>query len=624
MPNLPTLHFGKSTSPHQSTNAVNEAVLAVQRKLAISHAEEVPAVKASPRRPSFSMNAILHPGKERDHHHHHHHRSDSKDREARKNKRNSLTSGLRSSSKSKDTRATQSPRLAAISPGKFDLIIESPPLVFYGTTQYSTGALLSGRLRLDVTDPSGEVKLTKLAMTLNATIITKKPVAKDCPECTKRVSDLNTWKFLSEPMTYHANNGNQFPFSFLLPGHLPATTCSALGSVTYFLEAQATTSHGEEIQLKHPLKIERAVAPGLDKSSVRIFPPTNLTARVIMPPVIHPIGNFPIQMILSGVVDKKTETQTRWRLRKVMWRIEEHTKIISTPCSKHGHKVGGDGKALQHQDERAVGSDELKTGWKSDFDTAGGEITLEFDARLSPSRHPICDMDSPAGLQVKHNLVIELIIAEEFCPNRNTSLITPTGAARILRMHFGVNVTERAGMGISWDEEMPPVYEDVPASPPGYGGSDRHDGAFGGAIMEDYHGPELEYVDLERMQSDNPHEPPKYRERDPAEYVDIMASMMRGSGSGSGSGSGGTITSPRLAAAASPRLGPSSPRFRARRASSSNHSVHAQSRLIHHGLGLTEDDFGIEPPQFRSLEEEGRRDDAAVEEEEDFAVGETG
>ena len=292
-----------------------------------------------------------------------------------------------------------------------------------------------------------------------------------------------------------------------------------------------------------------------------------------------------------------------------MWRIDEHTKMISSPCSKHGHKVGGDGKALQHRDERTVGSDELKTGWKSDFDTQGGEITLEFDAKLSPSKNPICDMDSPAGLEVKHNLVIELIIAEEFCPNHNTSLITPTGSARVLRMQFAINVTERAGMGISWDEEMPPVYEDVPASPPGYGSSDKNDGAFGGAIMEDYYGPELEYVDLERLHTDNPNDPPTYRERDPSEYVGgIMAATRRG---GSGSSS-----------MASPGLGPSSPRARARRTSSSNHSAHVHRPALH---GLTEDDFGIEPPEFRMGLTRPESDESQERSmEEDFGEGETG
>lgn len=42
-------------------------------------------------------------------------------------------------------------------------------------------------------------------------------------------------------------------------------------------------------------------------------------------------------------------------------------------------------------------------------------------------------------------------------------------------MHFNVVVTERAGLGISWDEEQPPLYEDVPLSPPNYQSNDLFD-----------------------------------------------------------------------------------------------------------------------------------------------------
>jgi hypothetical protein len=219
-------------------------------------------------------------------------------------------------------------------------------------------------------------------------------------------------------------------------------------------------------------------------------------------------------MTLSGVVNKKADHILRWRLRKAMWRIEEHTKVISKPCSKHEHKVP-EGKALQNEDIKKVGENELKSGWKTDFDTQGGEIVLEFDAALSmrSKEKAVCGVDSPAGLVVAHILVIELIVAEEYCPNKTNRIITPTGAARILRMSFRLTVTERAGMGISWDEETPPVYEDVPDSPPGYGSADGNDGAFGGAFMEDYNGPALEYVDLERLPSRNPADPPTYRER---------------------------------------------------------------------------------------------------------------
>ena len=71
-------------------------------------------------------------------------------------------------------------------------------------------------------------------------------------------------------------------------------------------------------------------------------------------------------------------------------------------------------------------------------------------------------------------------------------------------------------MGISWDEEMPPTYEDVPESPPGYGSADRNDGAWGGAEILDYHGPAIEYHELERLPSTDPNAPPVYREREPS------------------------------------------------------------------------------------------------------------
>lgn len=47
-------------------------------------------------------------------------------------------------------------------------------------------------------------------------------------------------------------------------------------------------------------------------------------------------------------------------------------------------------------------------------------------------------------------------------------MVTPTGAARVLRMQFRLTVSDRSGLGISWDEETPPVYENIPAAPPTY------------------------------------------------------------------------------------------------------------------------------------------------------------
>lgn len=518
MPSRPTIF--NATSPHTSSNAVNEVIGALSRKLTPHQNLDTKSIISQPstgRRPSFKMEHFLHHSKKdkKDKK-----RDQSNDREPRKEKRNSLS--LPSRTKSKDrssprqsTSALASPSLNPVAAGKFEMIIESPPAVLFGSMAYSTGALLSGRLKFDVTDPSGEATLTKFTMALRVTTTTRKPISKECPNCIAKHEDIKEWNFLSEPKSFLKMRDNQFPWSYLLEGRFPATTRSSMGSIDYAFVVEATTSIGEHITFTHPLLVQRAIPPGPDKASIRIFPPTNLTGRVTMPQIVHPIGKFPVSMTLSGVVEKKTESQTRWRLKKMMWRIEETSKVKSLPCDKHKHKVS-EGKAVQHTDVKQLGHDEMKSGWKTDFDTVGGEIMLEFEAQLSTKAgHKVtCDVDSASGLEVKHNLVIELIVAEEFVPNKNTSLITPTGAARVLRMQFAVVVTERAGMGISWDDEMPPMYEDVPPSPPGYGSADKNDGAFGGAIMEDYHGPEIEYAELERLPTSNPNDPPLYRERD--------------------------------------------------------------------------------------------------------------
>lgn len=137
--------------------------------------------------------------------------------------------------------------------------------------------------------------------------------------------------------------------------------------------------------------------------------------------------------------------------------------MISPACDKHAIKVGGQGRGMAHEDVRTVGRDEMKSGWKTDL----SEGTIEMEFVIRPQR-PMCDVDSPNGLIVTHALVIELIIAEEWAQSKTPDKAVPTGAARVLRMQFAVMVTERSGMGISWDEEQPPMYEDVPPSPPLY------------------------------------------------------------------------------------------------------------------------------------------------------------
>lgn len=572
MPRRLSVH--NAQAPITPVNAVNEVIGALSRKFTSSsqHIETSVTEARTVRRPSFSMDHILHPGKKEKK------RDESVDRHAKKDK-------LRPSLKPKEKHGSaSSPALRPQAAGKFEMIWESPPAILHGSMAYSTGALISGRLKFNVTDPSGEVTLNDFNMALQVTTTTKKPVGKECRDCATKIETLKEWKFLSEPKSFLNMRDNQFPWSCMLDGRYPATTQAQLGSISYAFNVLATTALGEKIEFTHPLEVRRAIPPGPEKASIRIFPPTNLTGRVTMAPVVHPIGKIPVQMTLSGVVEKKDQSQTRWRLKKMMWRVEEHCKVKSTPCNKHKAKVT-DGKAIQHSDSRQLGNDELKSGWKTDFDTVGGEIAMDFEVSVTtkPSHKVTCDVDSQSGLEVKHNLIIELIVAEEFVPNKNTNLITPTGAARVLRMQFALLVTERAGMGISWDDEMPPMYEDVPPSPPGYGNADRNDGAFGGAIVEDYEGPALEYNDLIRVQTTNPNDPPLYRERNSTEINEGLPMRNRALSNGSSEYGGSSNIRQRLGGFRLDEL-EAEPEYTSRRRTSANSD---EENAVDYGEGQT-------------------------------------
>jgi len=256
----------------------------------------------------------------------------------------------------------------------------------------------------------------------------------------------------------------------------------SLANIDYVLRAVINPKSGEPITLTKSLDVRRSIQPSdVPRQSIRIFPPTNLTAHVELPSVIHPIGEFNMSFRLDGVIKRNTEesTQTHWKLKRLTWRLEETQKVISPACPKHAVKAGAapnEKKGAAHSDMRVLNSEELKSGWKCDYGGADGSIEMEFPFSIRAERKPLCDVKAEDGTEVSHNLVVEMIVAEEVAPIRRPNQVTPTGAARVLRMHFNTIVTERGGMGISWDEEQPPLYENVPASPPRYGNADVYDG----------------------------------------------------------------------------------------------------------------------------------------------------
>lgn len=287
--------------------------------------------------------------------------------------------------------------------------IESPPCVLYGAATESSGALLSGLLTLNIKDPyatesiassitpvnssdgkgrntlsstlsttlshlslssptlspvqsstnmkimSGYTKVAVKSVTL--TLVQKfhfhKPFLPDlhsaqtCMNCKSKTTDMKRWE-IQKTVTDLSVGKHSYPFSYLIPGSVPAKSSLGLNSETqikYELIAVATykdphrgkNSHSNDqlLQLSMPISVTRSIPRGPDKNSLRVFPPTELTAMAVLPNVIYPKSTFPLELKLNGV----SSSDRRWRMRKLGWRIEEVTRVRSNACKIHKHEL---------------------------------------------------------------------------------------------------------------------------------------------------------------------------------------------------------------------------------------------------------------------------------------------
>lgn len=162
----------------------------------------------------------------------------------------------------------------------------------------------------------------------------------NCFNCRHKTVELARWDIMSHahllPIGEHS-----YPFSHLLPGNLPPTTTlgsSALTTIKYQLYAVVKyhfNNHTHEAKIVLPLNVSRSILKGPDRNSLRVFPPTEVTATAVLPNVIHPKSSFTLELKLDGV----TIADRRWRMRRVGWRIEEHCKLKVHACEAHQTKL---------------------------------------------------------------------------------------------------------------------------------------------------------------------------------------------------------------------------------------------------------------------------------------------
>lgn len=383
-----------------------------------------------------------------------------------------------------------------------DWKLESPPLIMYGEPQTSSGALLSGQLFLSVKEDAFEVE--SLVASLHVRVTQKRPFATHCGDCAVQRTELKRWELLQQPLVMVKGMFRQvgtprghrkililrlgehfFPFSVLLDGHLPSTMDNQLVSISYEFKAEAVPTHSSAlmppIKLEKTLDVRRSLpTPETPHHSVRVFPPTNIKASAHYPHAIHPIGSYTLALRLDGIakLNAKVNTVEYWKLKKLTWKLEETTKTIAPACARHTPKLGeavataedqSSRKGVIRSESRIIGEKTLFSGWKSNYTSStDSNVEVELDYSLAKHAKYACDSKSRDGTEVSHQLVVEMVVSQEWAPVDKPSLVTHTGVGRILRMHFATVLTERGGIGISWDNEAPPIYQDVPPSPPAY------------------------------------------------------------------------------------------------------------------------------------------------------------
>ncbi|PSR77840.1 hypothetical protein BD289DRAFT_342100, partial [Coniella lustricola] len=411
--------------------------------------------------------------------------------------------------------------------------IESPPIILYGDPETSTGALVSGQLFLDVargTTSSSTTSTTSsddaaydiasFRAALHCRVTHKKPAAPHCADCATHLTLLKEWELLAPGPQPHrlAKGSHPFPFSVLLPGHLPATLDTPLVSIAYdtslslhHSSSSSSSTHHAAIRLEKLFDVKRSLPPPeLPHHSVRVFPPTNVKASVHYQQVIHPIGTNTLTMRLDGIAKTNAAATTveYWKLKKLTWRLEETLKTLAPACDKHSKPAAAAAAAAPDQqpappdntkkngtprvETRIIGEKTLFNGWKATYagpTDSSVELDLEYalnkhakfacdqrparasdtladDGSLAPA--PTAPPPAMTHTEITHQLMLEMVVSQECAPIGKPGLVTQTGVGRILRMHFGTVLTERGGIGISWDNEAPPIYQDVPASPPAY------------------------------------------------------------------------------------------------------------------------------------------------------------
>lgn len=370
-------------------------------------------------------------------------------------------------------------RLRTTSAVSIDWEIESSSTIVIGNYSNSLPSFLSGTLFLTVNEPP--VEIGGFTAVLNVHTVQKKPVKNRCAKCKDQYFEINRWSFLNQH-TVLQNGSQAFPFSTLIPDHLPASMDSPLLSVSYefhakvhFKSQDTPTNTPRTIDFKRILTVRRRISvPNCPLQTTRNFPAEGIRVESSINPIIRPAEVNNVSLSLTGLLVSPGNGQNDhlWRLWKGAWRLEENIEAIAIPCQRHRCLVTENGREdFLRRKTRTLGKRGIYDAWEENAAEGTAEVQFGFSiCRSSNGPEPAysCDTKSLDGTQVTHALVIELVFVKEHFPQGQLNLAIRTGLGRILTLTYPVALADDQSIAPGWIVESLPSYQDEWVSPPGY------------------------------------------------------------------------------------------------------------------------------------------------------------
>jgi len=316
---------------------------------------------------------------------------------------------------------------------------------------------LTGNIKLEINVPSLEIE--SFIVQVVQLVTSKRPVKTSCPDCITQKRTMCTKSYISVPVLM-VQGPHEYPLTFLFKGSWPATSSSRISLIDYYLVATITAGKRNEKPVanifERPIHLNRSyeyLEEGI--RHLRKFPDTSVKCKIFLPTSIHPNSGFLVTIQFTGF---KEDNGDVWRIDSLSWMLKEYGAIISLPCFQHARHTPIHG--FVHEEKKTVGVGRIGKGFKY-TDAQKSECHVEFE--FFSSSDTTSDVSGPSGIEISHELTLDFTV---FLAKKGAGLST-----RVLSMKCPVVISSRPGMGISWDNETPPIYDHIKdLGPPQYKG----------------------------------------------------------------------------------------------------------------------------------------------------------